>query len=116
MRRVLLALGIALAVLVGGLLVLATVARFLDGPVALFPGGALRSGELVERPPHDWSFASEAVRIELEVHPEAPRSITTSSVVHEGALYVPSMLAERKRWPRQVVAAGRVGGRVRGRG
>lgn len=110
-RRALIGLAIVAAV-VGGLSV---VARFSDGPLGPFPGGKM-TGEMVREPVGDWSAVlAGANRLELEVNPSAPRSVTTTFLLHDGVLYVPSVLAAHKSWPAQVVADGRVVVRVRGR-
>ena len=65
----------------------ALAARFHDGPIALFPGGPLRSGDLVEDPNVDWSFAAPIREMELE---SDGRSRTTWLLVDGGQLYVPA--------------------------
>lgn len=65
--------------------------RFADGPVGPFAGGALRSGERIDRADVDWSFADRRDRVVLAelqlVEPLGSR--TTGVMVHEGTLYVP---------------------------
>jgi hypothetical protein len=102
--------GVVLGVAAGGLLVVgvAVVARFHDGPLGPFPGGKL-SGTPVPDPSPDWSAALAGIsHLELEVNPAMPRSVTTSFVVHDGVLYVPSLFAARKKWPREALADSRV--------
>jgi hypothetical protein len=41
--------------------------------------------------------------------------VTTSYLLHDGTLYVPSMFAARKSWPQQVLADGRVVLRIGGK-
>ena len=66
---------------------IALAARFHDGPIALFPGGPLKNGELVEDPNVDWSFAAPIREMELE---SDGRSRTTWLLVDGGQLYVPA--------------------------
>ena len=49
------------------------------------------------------------------MNPASPRSLTTSYILHDGVLYVPSMFAARKTWPQEVLADGRVVLRVAGK-
>ena len=92
--RWLLAAVLLLALAVAGV---ALGARFADGPVALFPGGALRSGEWAGDGPVDWSFAAEIPEIELE---SDGRSRTTWILVEGTAAYIPCSLdfPPGKRW------------------
>jgi hypothetical protein len=102
---------VVLGALVGGL---AIAARFSGGPIGPFPGGKL-SGAPGE-PVTDWSaVVVGANHLELEVDPAHPRSLTTSYIVRDGTLYVPSMFAARKSWPQQVLADDRVVLRIGGR-
>jgi hypothetical protein len=98
-----------LAALVGG--------RFSDGPVELIPGipGGPLSGELDPVTDPDWSFARDVDPIELQINSSPPRSIFTSVVVYEGALYVPVTLAPLKRWPDIVLRNPHVLVRIEGR-
>jgi len=109
--RALLLVLIAIAALV---VTVAVMARFSDGPIGPFPGGKLH-GTLATAPVIDWTpLLAGAAHVELEVDPTHPRSVTTSYLVHDGALYVPSMLAARKRWPQAALADDRVVVRVNG--
>jgi len=111
LRRVLIGL-LAVAGLAGGLSVLA---RFFDGPLGPFPGGKL-GGVTATEPVTDWSaLLAGDNRLEIEVDPAAPRSLTTSFIIRDGVLYVPSMFAAHKSWPKQVLADGRIVLRIRGR-
>jgi hypothetical protein len=100
---VLLVLGLTLTV--GAISV---VARTGDGPLGPFPGGALESGDWAE-PPQDWArVLAPGTSVALQVNPVDPRSVTTTSLLSEGRLYVPSLAAARKRWPQQVLEDPRV--------
>ncbi|HEY2388825.1 MAG TPA: hypothetical protein VGK30_17855 [Candidatus Binatia bacterium] len=111
LRRALIGLLAVVAVAAG----LAVAARFHDGPLGPFPGGPMR-GETVREPVADWSSVLAGTsRLELQVDPRHPRSVTTTYILHDGALYVPSVLAARKSWPAHVMADGRVVVRVHGR-
>ncbi|HTO08408.1 MAG TPA: hypothetical protein VMR86_15285 [Myxococcota bacterium] len=100
----------AIAVIVLGLVA----ARCHDGPLGPFTGGTFRSG-IESPPPSDWSFAAARYSFELELPPAEGRSVTTGFMVVDGRLYVPSVLAEHKRWPAEVLADGRVRVRLDGR-
>ncbi len=67
-------------------------ARFNDGPIAIFPGGPLQSGNLVVDPVEDWSFAADIQEIELQLAYQ-DTSRTTWIVVHEGNGYIPVSLS-----------------------
>ncbi|MDD9854295.1 MAG: hypothetical protein OXU78_10140, partial [Deltaproteobacteria bacterium] len=58
-------------------------ARFMDGPLGLFPGGALRKGPLLREPVADWTFAKNVETAELQLV-EPLRSRTVWLVVNEG--------------------------------
>jgi hypothetical protein len=111
-RWVATALG-ALALLLGAV---ALGARFADGPVMLFPGGALRSGEWVDAPVDDWTFASDVQEIELQLESESS-SRTTWILVKEGQAYVPCSLGfpPGKRWHFAASEDGRAVLRIDGR-
>src|SRR5262245_47927119 len=65
------------------------IGRFADGPVAMLPGGPLRSGELVTDPNVDWAAVlGEGVLVELQLL-EPPRSRTTGVLLRDGQIYVP---------------------------
>ena len=97
--RVLRAIAIGVGVLVLLVAAVAFGARFADGPVALFPGGAFRTGDWVEDPAADLSFAADIQEIELESG-EPPTSRTVWILVEGGAAYVPCSLSfpPGKRW------------------
>ena len=103
---------LAVAVLAAGVAVLA---RSSGGPIGPFPGGRL-SGTPVSGPVGDWTpILSGVPHIEIQVNPDHPRSVTTSYLVHDGKLYVPSMMAARKRWPQEATADDRVVVRIGGK-
>jgi hypothetical protein len=117
--------GILLAVLVLGLVAIAIVVRFLDGPLrtfplALFPGGPLRAGELYTGPEPDWSFARDIQEMELQLL-EPPRSRITWLIVHEGKLYVACGYMNSwwgrlwKQWPHDAMKDGRAVIRIDGK-
>lgn len=56
------------------------------GPLLMFPGGRL-SGEVVEEPVRDWSFASDAF-VDLETRPDDPYSIELNYIVRDGQLFI----------------------------
>jgi len=95
-------IGLALGGLVALGALVAFGARFADGPLAILPGGPLQSGEWVEEPDVDWSFAADIEEIELE---SGGRSRTTWILVHEGEAYVPCSLSfpPGKSWHREAL-------------
>lgn len=110
-------LGIAFGALVVALLGLGVAARFADGPLAVFPGGRLESGELVTDPDPDFEFARGLRTIELQLL-DPPRSRTVWFALHEGRLYVPCGFLDWplwKQWPYQALEDGRALVRIAGR-
>ena len=88
--------------------------RTLDGPWGMLPGGRLEGA--AEPCRSGWDAIADLPEIEVEVRPAAPRSVTTWSVVHDGALFVPAdFLTPWKRWPHQVLEDDRVRLRAGGR-
>lgn len=80
-------------------------ARFSDGPIGPFPGGALSGTVDVDRHP-DWRAVGSTV--ELEIRPDDPWSLRTYAIPYERELYVPSFQAERRRWVAVALADPRV--------
>jgi hypothetical protein len=72
-----------------------------DGPVAMLPGGPM-SGPLVTTSFPGFDNPS-GERIELQVDGWRPSSRTVLGFLHNGHLYVPSVRAEDKWWPEQVL-------------
>lgn len=64
------------------------------GPLLMIPGGAL-SGEVIEAPVDDWSFADDTF-IDVELRPEDPYSVELNYIVRDGQLYLDP--AEGRRW------------------
>jgi hypothetical protein len=109
-------LGWVVLVALAALLLLGVAARFADGPVAIFPGGPLESGEWVADP-EDLSFAEGKDTLELQLV-DPPRSRTVWFVLHEGRLYVPCGFLDVplwKQWPHEAMEDGRAVIRVGGR-
>lgn len=109
---------LALAVLAVALVLgaVAVGARFADGPFGPLPGGALRSGEWVEAPVGDWSFATDVAEIELQLESQE-RSRTTWILVHDGAAFVPASVEfpPGKTWHTEALEDGRARIRVEGK-
>jgi hypothetical protein len=102
-------IGIAIAAVVGLLACLALAARFSDGPIAILPGGALESGELVSETGIDWGFATDIREIEFQLL-DPPRSRVVWIIVHEGELYIPCGFIDVpgwKQWPHEAEKDGR---------
>lgn len=96
----------AVAVAALGWLGLELAAR-MDGPWGMLPGGAFRGAET--DCPVDWSDQADAVELEIEVRPDAPRSMTIWSAVDQGELFLAAdFLTPFKFWPHQLLADGRV--------
>ena len=117
MTRLLRGVGIAILAAIGLGVVVGIVARFSDGPIAIFPGGPVRSGTLVGEPVRDWSFVRDVNEGELQLV-EPPRSRTVWIVVHDGAAYVPCGFLDVplwKQWPHEVLEDDRVVLRIEGR-
>jgi hypothetical protein len=93
--------GLLLAALVGGAFLLARA----DGPVFVFAGGPLRSGELVDFAAVDWHRLDVLHELELEIV-GAKSSRTLWFSVHEGVPYVACDLdcidGRLTRWPQQI--------------
>ncbi|MCP5071249.1 MAG: nitroreductase family deazaflavin-dependent oxidoreductase [bacterium] len=66
-----------------------------EGPVAVFPGGAL--GGPVKPVPQSFAFASDAGTIQLETHPEDPYSVNIACAVVGDELYI-SAGDNKSRW------------------
>lgn len=105
---------LVLVVAVVAVVALAVTARFSDGPIGPFPGGALQ-GEVWQGAEPDWAFAADLSTIEVQVNPRNPRSGRTGVIVHEGKLYVPTTFERIKRWHRYVLEDPRVIVRIEGR-
>ena len=85
------------AIVVTFALVLGVVLLFRTEPLAIIPGGRL-SGEEVTVPVTDWSFTEQYTTVTLEVRASDPYSVNTSSLFHDGVLYVPSGFGGESRW------------------
>jgi hypothetical protein len=114
MRRALRWLGISIAAGVAAIALVFFGARFHDGPIGMFKGGAFRSGEPAPAPA-DWSFAAADQTLELELPVDVGQSITAWLAVQDGRLYVPCGLCESKRWAREVLRDGNVRVRLDGK-
>lgn len=113
-------IGIAIAILLGLLLVVGIAARFSDGPLAIVAGGPLISGELVSGSEPDWRFVRDIPTIELQLL-EPPRSRTTWILENEGRIYIPCGYLDSplgriwKKWPIEAEKDGRAILRVDGK-
>jgi hypothetical protein len=99
--------GLVLATLVVGRLLLSRA----DGPVFVFAGGPLRSGELTDFAAIDWESLDELHELELEIV-GAQSSRTLWFSVYEGVPYVACDLdcvgGRLTRWPQQIERDDRV--------
>jgi hypothetical protein len=101
------AIGLLLALAAGGPLLLSRA----DGPLWVFAGGPLRSGERVDVGDFDWESLDALHELELEIV-GAGSSLTLWFSVHEGAAYVACDLdcigGRLERWPQQIERDDRV--------
>lgn len=109
-------LGILVVLLAVGIAALFVGARFADGPIAIVPGGPLKSGELVADGNVDWSFAAEEAEIELQLA-SGNTSRTVWIVVHDKQAYIPCSLdfPPLKNWHKKALEDGRAIVRVKGK-
>ena len=110
-----------LAWILGALVALGVVGFFAprylhDGPLGLIPGGPLRSGEFMDLPVSDWSFATDVGEIALQLESQEI-SRTTWILVRGGAAYVPCSLGFQpaKSWYRNAQQDGRAIVRIDGK-
>ncbi len=111
-------LGIAAAVIVVLALFASALLSRSDGPVFVFAGGPLRSGELVDFDDMDWSAVDDLHELELEiVGAESSRILWFS--VDRGMPYVACDLdcvgGVLARWPQQIELDDRVVVRIEGK-
>ena len=85
-----------------------SVARLSDGPIAIAPGGPLKSGEWASVPISDWGFAEHVMEIEHQLADD-DTSRTVWLIVHEGEAYIPCSLGfpPLKDWHYRAVEDGR---------
>lgn len=110
--------------ILGGILMLLVVcvaatfvfARFLDGPLAIIPGGPLSSGELVSTPVRNWSFAESIDTIELQLVQD-DTSRTVWILVRDGRAFIPCSLGfpPGKTWHHRADREGEAIVRIRGK-
>jgi hypothetical protein len=91
-------------------------ARFKDGPLGPIPGGPLTSGDLVNTPVSDWSFATDVEEVELQLASQNT-SRTTWVIVHDKRAFIPCSLEfpPGKSWHRSALEDGRATVRITGR-
>lgn len=109
-------LGLGVVALAAVVLLLVVWARFSDGPLAMLPGGTLESGDWVEGPVADWSFASEVGEIELQLASQTT-SRTTWIAALGGRAFVPCSLdfPPGKTWHEEALRDGRAVLRIEGK-
>lgn len=115
LRRIAVLVVLLVALLAGGALLLSRA----DGPVFVFAGGPLRSGELVDLDRLDWESLDERHELELELEiVGAGSSLTLWFSVHEGVPYVACDLdcvgGRLTRWPQHIERDDRVVLRIDG--
>ncbi len=120
LRKLFVAFGVLVLILVVAIGALVLSARTSDGPLGVFAGGPLVAGELVTGPEPDWSFARDIRIIELQLL-EPPRSRTTWLVEHKGKIYIAcGYMASTigrlwKQWPVEAERDGRAIVRIEGK-
>ena len=74
-------------------------------PVEQRPGTSL-SGHVVSETDVDWSFLPSRSQIYVQTSTwyGIPHSVTTTSFVEDGVLYVPCARCDSKRWPKNVAS------------
>ena len=75
-----------LAIVIALIVALLVGTRFLDGPIGLVPGGALRSGELVSGQEPNWSFVRDVREVELQLLDPAASRIAPSRMARVSGL------------------------------
>lgn len=114
LRRLAVAVALVVAALAGGAFLLSRA----DGPVFVFAGGPLRSGERVDFADMDWDAVDDRHELELEIV-AAGSSRTLWFSVHDGVPYVACDLdcigGRLTRWPQQIERDDRVVIRIDGR-
>ena len=75
-------------------------------PIFIIPGKQLTGEE--QAYPSDWEFSQQYSSVKIEMRPEDPYSVTTSSWLLEGVLHIPAMKGSTKEWPQYVLADPRV--------
>lgn len=105
------------AILLGfAVALVAVVARFSDGPIFVFPGGALISGTPTEYESIEWSRLANVREVEFQLE-SPPRSRITRLIIHENVPYIPCAFCTNrvlKHWPRELEKDDRVILRVEG--
>jgi hypothetical protein len=107
LRRVAIIVSLLFAVLIGSIFIISRA----DGPVFVFAGGPLATGDFVELGSLDWRALDALLEFELEIVGEAS-SRTLWFSVHEGVPYVACDLdcigGLLARWPQQIERDNRV--------
>ena len=93
---------IALLLVVTAVVAGVAYARRTD-PIVFISGRQL-TGELVNEPVTDWSFAKDVATVAIETRPAAPYSVTIWCFVHDGDLYIPASSGSTKTWTHFAVA------------
>jgi hypothetical protein len=113
MRKV--ALKIVVGVAIALVLAVATIAGirlFSDGPIEMVPGGPMSGTRSLEDFPGFGDETSDF--IELQVNGWIPSSRTVIGFLFDKSLYIPSVRAESKWWPSEVLNNPKVIVRLRG--
>jgi hypothetical protein len=116
MRSLLRILGIVVLAVIVAAAATSVVARFHDGPIAIFAGGPFSSGEWVDLTWYDASFLADVEEIEWQLM-EPARSRVTWVLVDDRVAYIPCGMPEFrlwKQWPHEAVQDGRAVVRVNG--
>ncbi len=116
LRKLLRAMAIGVAALAALIAVVAFIARFLDGPIFVFPGGRLVAGRSANYSSIAWTDLASVREIEFQLESPA-RSRITRMTIYNNTPYVPCAFCTNKvlkQWPRQLEVDDRVVIRVNG--
>jgi len=102
-------IGLLAGVIFGG-------ARLHDGPISMIPGGPFESGDWVDGPVSDWSFAKDIPTVELQLDGE-DTSRTVWILVRNDRAYIPCSLTfpPGKKWHLRAAENGRAILRIEGK-
>ena len=99
-------------------IVAAIAARFSDGPLGIFAGGPLESGQRMDRSLENWDVYRGTQTVDLQLE-QPPRSRTVWILVDEQNLYIPAGFIKSvpfwKQWPHEALEDGRALVRIDGK-
>lgn len=96
---------VAVGFLVVSLVLAASYAARRD-PIFIIPGKQLTGEE--QAYPSNWEFSRQHNFVNVEVRPDNPYSVTTTTFLLDGDLHIPAMQGSTKQWPQYVLVDSRV--------